>query len=343
MAGYSFTRALADWRRSAKLTTRTLARTRATLARVAAPAKPAGKVKAKAKAKPAVVRKPRSLKPRNRFITVDGVRLRYAVHGRGRPLVLIHGNGAMIEDFELSGIVATLAQRYRVILFDRPGFGHSARPPRRDWSPAAQASLLVAAAVRLKADRPLVVGHSWGAMVACAWALDHPDALAGLVLVSGFYFPSTRLDLDTSFSALPGVGAAMRASMAGGLGRMLGASVAAKLFAPNAPTPAWLAGFPADLALRRSQLDASAADTAAMNPAATAMASRYPGIAVPVAIVTGDGDRIVDPASQSMVLARRVRHARLTVLPGIGHMVHHSAPAALVAAIDALAGTCQAG
>ncbi len=337
MAGFSFTRALADWRRSAKLTTRSLVRTRATLKRIATPAKPP------AKAKAARGRKPRSAQPRNRFVTVEGVRLRYAIHGRGRPLVLIHGNGAMIEDFALSDIVATLSQRYRVILFDRPGFGHSARPARRDWSPAAQATLLVAAAARLKAEKPLVVGHSWGAMVAAAWALDHPHALFGLVLVSGFYFPSTQLAIDNSLGALPGVGAALRASMAGGLGRMLGPSVAAKLFAPNAPTPAWLAGFPADLALRRSQLDASAADTAAMNPAATAMAARYADIAVPVAIVAGDSDRIVDPASQSMVLAKRLPGAQLSLLPGIGHMVHHSAPAAMVAAIDRLAGTCQAG
>ncbi len=331
MAGFSFTRALSDWRRSAKLTTRSLARTRAALARVAAPAKPGAKRQA------AAARAPRASKPRNRFVTVEGVRLRYAVHGQGRPLVLIHGNGTMIEDFELSGIVATLARRYRVILFDRPGFGHSARPARRDWTPASQATLLVAAAARLKATHPIVVGHSWGAMVACAWALDHPQSLSGLVVVAGFYFPSSRLDLDNSLSALPGVGAALRASMANGLGRWLGPSVAAKLFAPNAPPPVWLAGFPAKLALRRSQLDASAADTAAMNPAATGMATRYAHIAAPTAILTGDGDRIVDPASQSMLLARRLRGAELVVLPGVGHMVHHSAPAALVAAIDAVA------
>src|SRR4051794_1696772 len=43
-------------------------------------------------------------------------------------LVLLHGNGSMIQDFESSGLLAMAAKKYRVIAFDRPGFGHSERP-----------------------------------------------------------------------------------------------------------------------------------------------------------------------------------------------------------------------
>jgi alpha/beta hydrolase fold len=83
--------------------------------------------------------------PIGRFITVEGVRLHYAERGTGTPLVLLHGNGSMIEDFQSSGLIDLAAKKYRVIAFDRPGFGHSERPRSRIWTPAAQADLIAAA------------------------------------------------------------------------------------------------------------------------------------------------------------------------------------------------------
>ena len=63
--------------------------------------------------------------PRGNFLTVDGVQLHYLDQGEGDTLVLLHGNGSMSEDFVLSGVFDALARQYRVIAFDRPGFGHS--------------------------------------------------------------------------------------------------------------------------------------------------------------------------------------------------------------------------
>ena len=51
----------------------------------------------------------------------------------------------MIEDFQSSGLIDRAAKKYRVIAFDRPGFGHSERPRSRIWTPAAQADLIAAA------------------------------------------------------------------------------------------------------------------------------------------------------------------------------------------------------
>ncbi|MFZ0650318.1 MAG: alpha/beta hydrolase, partial [Pseudolabrys sp.] len=100
--------------------------------------------------------------PTGRFITIDGVRLHYVERGTGRPLVLLHGNGSMIQDFESSGLVDLAAKKYRVIAFDRPGFGHSDRPRSTVWTPEAQADLLNAALVKMGVSQPLVLGHSWG-------------------------------------------------------------------------------------------------------------------------------------------------------------------------------------
>ena len=63
--------------------------------------------------------------PAGRFMDVDGVRLHYVERGSGEPLVLLHGNGSMIQDFDSSGLIDLAATKYRVIVIDRPGFGHS--------------------------------------------------------------------------------------------------------------------------------------------------------------------------------------------------------------------------
>lgn len=66
--------------------------------------------------------------PAGKFIDVDGVRLHYVERGSGRPLLLLHGNGTMIQDLQSSGLFDLAAEKYRVVAFDRPGFGHSSRP-----------------------------------------------------------------------------------------------------------------------------------------------------------------------------------------------------------------------
>ena len=132
--------------------------------------------------------------PEGKFTTVDGVRLHYIEHGTGPVIVLLHGNGTMARDFVLSGVLDLLAKDHRVIAFDRPGFGFSERPRGRIWTAEAQAALLQKALLGLDVRQPVVVGHSWGTLVALALALRDPADVAGLVLLSGYYFPTVRAD-----------------------------------------------------------------------------------------------------------------------------------------------------
>src|SRR6185312_8428886 len=123
------------------------------------------------------------------------VKLHYLDKGAGPALVLLHGNGSMIEDFETSGLLEQVAQRYRVLAFDRPGFGHTNRPGDRKWTAEEQARLLSRALRELGVRKPIVLGHSWGTLIALAMAFEDPPSVAGLVLVSGYYFPQARLDV----------------------------------------------------------------------------------------------------------------------------------------------------
>jgi pimeloyl-ACP methyl ester carboxylesterase len=276
--------------------------------------------------------------PRGRFVEVDGVRLHYVERGAGTPVVLLHGNGSMTRDFEISQVVELAAARYRVIAFDRPGYGFSERPRGRAWTPSAQARLLAKAFRVLEIERPVVVGHSWGALVAMALAVEHPTAIRGVVLLGGYFFPSLRLDVAlASVPAIPLLGDLLRHTIAPFLGRLLAPGLIAKVFAP-APVPAAFAAFPVELSLRPSQLRASAEESAMMVPAAAALSRRYREIAVPVAVVAGTGDRLVDFHRQSKRLHRELARSTIDPVAEAGHMVHHLAPQRVLAAIDTVLG-----
>jgi pimeloyl-ACP methyl ester carboxylesterase len=275
--------------------------------------------------------------PIGRFMEVDGVAVHYLDRGEGPPVVLLHGNGAMAEDFVISGLVDRLARTHRVIAIDRPGYGYTGRPRSRLWTAAAQARLLREVVRRLGIERPVVVGHSWGAIVAMAWALDYQDELASLVLMSGYYYPTPRRDVFVfAPPGIPVVGDLMRYTISPPLGRLMAPKLIQKIFAPRPVPQSFSDRFPVELALRPWQLRASAEETGFMIPTAAATQARYPELRLPVMIITGDADEIITPERQSMRLHVDIPHSRLRVLPGLGHMLHYFAQDEIAAGIDAM-------
>jgi pimeloyl-ACP methyl ester carboxylesterase len=270
---------------------------------------------------------------RGKFVTVNGVRIHYVERGRGDALVLLHGNGSMIEDFESSGLVDEAAKRFRVIAFDRPGFGHSERPTNTRWTPVAQADLLQAALTQMGITRAVVVGHSWGCSVAVAMGLTNPSAVSALVLASGYYYPSARADVfPMSVPALPVVGDLVRYTLAPMLSRLMWPLLLRKIFGP-APVPEKFKAFPKEMVFRPSQIRASAAETAMMIPNAAQTCSRYGDLEMPIVIVVGNQDKLIDADRQSARLHDDVSQSRFHRVPGSGHMVHQTATSDIMAAI----------
>jgi pimeloyl-ACP methyl ester carboxylesterase len=270
--------------------------------------------------------------PSGRFVIANGVKLHYIERGTGSPIVLLHGNGVTAQDWEVSGVFDGLAADHRVIAFDRPGFGYSDRPRGVTWTPLAQAEVLRAALSELDVERPVVVGHSWGTLVALGMALSYPADVARLVLLSGYYFPSPRLDVPIAgMPAIPLLGDVLRYTISPVLGRLLAPLLVRQLFAP-APVPERFARFPLSLSLRPSQLRSSAQEALLMVPSAASMAKRYGELKMPVSIIAGRGDRIVDPSTQSNRLANVLRERDAELVQGAGHMVHYFAPGLVQAA-----------
>ena len=272
--------------------------------------------------------------PTGRFIEVNGVRIHYVERGVGRPLVLFHGNGSMIQDFQSSGLIELAAKNYRVIVFDRPGYGHSDRPRNVVWTPDAQAELFFEALQQLGVRSALILGHSWGASVAVSLALKHPQFVEALILASGYYFPTARADfVAMSTPAIPGFGDLLSYTVSPLVSRLVWPLLLKVIFGPRS-VPTKFDGFPKAMAVRPSQIHASAEESALMIPNALAASEEYGNLKMPVIIIAGVDDRLIDTDRQSGRLHEQVRHSRMHRVPGNGHMVHQTATSSVMAAIN---------
>jgi pimeloyl-ACP methyl ester carboxylesterase len=273
-------------------------------------------------------------RPEGSFLVVDGVRLHYSDRGTGSPVVLVHGNVVTGDDWNTSGVADLLLQSYRVIIFDRPGFGYSERPRGRLWTAGQQAGLLHKALRQLGVERPVVVGHSWGTIVALAFATRYPADTAGLVLLSGYYFPTLRPDVLLMLpAALPVLGDLLRYTVLPLLGWLQVPLLKRAMFSP-APVPArFNAEYSSAIAMRPSQLRATSIDGALMIPEVFALRARYRSLDLPVTIIAGEGDRVVFER-RSRQLAAEIPGSVLQIVEGAGHMVHHLAARQVARAIE---------
>jgi pimeloyl-ACP methyl ester carboxylesterase len=276
----------------------------------------------------------REYPPEGQFLTVNGTRVHAVVMGEGPDLVLIHGASGNTRDMTFS-LAPRLAERYRVLVFDRPGLGYTERLASGPASLRDQADLLSAAAAQLGAERPIVLGQSYGGGVALAWAVYHPEALSALVPVSAVSNPWTT-PLDPfyrvtsswwgSLFVVPVITAFVSKSRI--------ADTVRSIFKPQGVPDGYLDHVGAGLTLRRVSLRANAAQRATLLDEIEAQYRDYGRIDVPTEIVHGDADTTVGLSLHSAKLVDQIPAANLTVLPGVGHMPHHVAEDEVVAAID---------
>ncbi len=113
----------------------------------------------------------------------DGIDLYYRMVGSGRPLVLLSGGPGIEVDYMMP-VAKELGRSFECVLFEQRGTGRS----RSDKMPASQMSVqnavedLDALRQALKQDRLLILGHSWGGMLAMAYAAAHPDRVDAMIL-----------------------------------------------------------------------------------------------------------------------------------------------------------------
>ena len=276
--------------------------------------------------------------PSGRFITVDGIRLHYIEKGEGPPVVLIHGNVVTAEDFVLSGVFDRVARNHRVIAFDRPGYGYSERPQGSIWTAIEQADLLQEALDQLGIERPIVVGHSWGALVAMELALGQPDAVSGLVVLGGYYHPTMRADVPlVAGPAIPVFGDVLRYTVAPLMGAALMPLNVKAMFSPLDVPERFKREFPYGFPVRPGQIRAESQDAVTMVPAVFGMSDRIRELNIPITIIAGTEDGIVDHDGHARWFHEQLPDSVLRLVPGAGHMVHYAVPDEVAEAIEAVA------
>jgi pimeloyl-ACP methyl ester carboxylesterase len=280
-----------------------------------------------------------------KFFDIDGVRLHVVDLGtpKGAPadgpaVVLIHGASGNLEDMRLA-LGERLAGRHRVILIDRPGHGWSTRPAGDDYaSPARQAAIIAKALDKLGVARVIMVGHSWAGALATAFALDHPQRTAGLVLISAVTHPwPGGIAWYYDASSIPLVGSLLAHTFAWPFGSLTVEAASRGVFAPAAMPDRYVDRAAIRLVLRPKTFFNNARDVFLLKPFVTAQAPRYASLAAPTVIITGDHDTTVSPDIHSRTIAKVLPNGKLVVLKDVGHMPHHVAPDVVVAAIDELA------
>ncbi len=250
-------------------------------------------------------------------------------------VLLVHGASGNFADMSVALADRLAALGFRVFSLDRPGHGWSARLPSRASSPELQARMLREAMARRGVARAIVVVHSLAGVLGLAMALNAPEFVRGLVLVSPASHPwPGGVAWYYTLAASRALGPPFRRLIVlpAGLAYM-NAGVRA-VFDPNPAPPDYIGRTRLPLVLRPGHFKANAEDMVDLAAHVAALSPCYGAIRAPTAIVTGDSDRIVYARIHSAGCARDIPGATLTTLAGVGHSPHHSAPESVVAAIQ---------
>jgi len=117
-----------------------------------------------------------------KFITTTLGRVHYIDGGEGPPILLMHGSGRSIADWQ-EGTIERLALHHRVIAFDYFGNGFSERTASYTYGYDLWVNEAVALLSALKIEHVTVIGHSVGGALACILAADHPELADHVVTI----------------------------------------------------------------------------------------------------------------------------------------------------------------
>lgn len=266
------------------------------------------------------------VRPEGEFLKIGGARVHLVDRGRGPAIFMVHGLGGQSRHFTFA-LAPKLTDRYRVVVIDRPGSGYSKWTARTDSTLAAQGALVAAIIAHLGLERPLLVGHSYGAAVALATALDHPSAVGGLALIAPLTHPEhrkhhsrRRLDIQS-----PWAQKILASTLAVPLAAMFGARTESEIFSPE-PVPAEFSGRGGGTLMhRRSAILGAMQDVRALSGQLANMVNGYQDLVIPCDILAAQSDVLLDPIEQCVSMKALMPQLRLREVAG-GHMLPMTQP-----------------
>lgn len=277
--------------------------------------------------------------PPSQFVAIgNGVTVHLRDEGpKDAPaIVLLHGSNADLHTWE--PWVAALKGQYRVIRFDQVGHGLTGPDPQHDYSRDNYVEDILEVADALGLDRFVLGGNSMGGKHALAFAVAHPERLAGLVLLDGSGGPMLKLDkkegedddsgnIGFTIAQTPGINLLVEQITPRSLiAQSLEQSVSVKSVASEAAVDRYweLLRYPGN---RRATLKRFGYPYDPLTEAEIA------AVATPTLILWGEEDRLI-PVEAGQWLAKTMPNNRLVIYPGIGHLPHEEA-------VDATLGDLQ--
>lgn len=273
--------------------------------------------------------------PLGEFVTVGGIKTHVVHRGRDHEhtVVMLHGLNGVARDFT-GALLDRLSERYEIVLPDRPGYGFTERRGRHAARLGEQVAWLDGLLEQLGVEDALLVGHSMGAALAVRYAIERRERVRGLVLVAPYLYPGDAKPERWSWlSRVPGLRWAVAQLFLVPVGRPLSRWIAGKSFEPEA-MPVGYVRLWADSSLRPSQFLTLLDEIAVLDEGVGASVGAFGSLDVPVFVLAGDEDGIVDSREHAARFCEEAPNAWLSVLEGVGHAIVWTRPESVIEAVD---------
>ncbi|PLP61401.1 alpha/beta hydrolase [Mesorhizobium loti] len=280
----------------------------------------------------------RTMPPAGKFIDIKGNRIHYVDVGEGPPIVFLHGLGAQLHHFT-APLFKVFGPGYRLIALDRPGSGYSSRARGSTGRLPEQADIICTFMEKLGLEKPVIVGHSLGGSVALAIAVEHPEAISGLVLLAAL--THKEVDLRPEFKALfvssPLKRFILAHTVSAPAGLKYGMKTMGLIFAPHPPPKNYMTENGGYIGLRPSHYYASATDFAVIEMDLPRLSERYNEIKVPSGLLFGGVDPIITLEVQGTPVKDKIEGLELEIADNLGHMPQFIGPEQVTAFIRRIA------
>ena len=260
--------------------------------------------------------------PQGQFLDVDGNRIHYLDVGSGPAIVMVHGLGGQMANFTYA-VVDELKDRFRVVVMERPGSGYSERLRGASARLGVQADVVAGFIRALGLDRPLLVGHSLGGALSLAVALQHPDSIRGLALLSPLTQPTDVIPAPFRVLAIrsPALRRVIAWTVATPITLAKGRALLAQVFGPEPPPADYARRGGGLLGLRPKAYYSTSTDLMALAQDLPGFAARYPTLSLPTGVLFGTEDRVLDAAIHGGGMSGQVPGLVYEEIAGAGHMI----------------------
>ena len=257
--------------------------------------------------------------PSGEFLDIKGIRVHYIKQGSGPALIMLHGAGGNLRDFTFD-LAPRFTNNFTVIAFDRPGHGYTSKLSTDGAQLKDQSNLFIEAAKKLGVTEAYVMGYSYGGALSLNMAVNHPEFVKGLVLISAVSMPwPYKIHINYRMMSKPIFGPALMASATSFLGNDYFRSSYESVFAPLPAPEGYLDHVGVNLSVRYKSFVENSRQLNNLRPQIVRQSQQYPMLTMPIELIHGVEDPSVPIHVHANEFVKIVPQASLTAVDGLGH------------------------